>query len=105
MVDRNSDGSVTLPNGQKVNGFGEAKKNDDGGVRFESRGADGSLNIKSFDKNGNMQNQSWDKDGHKTSDYSINKDGSSAGFIEKDDGTVDKWDTPAGQHKYEDNIF
>lgn len=40
-----------------------------------------------------------------TSDYNINKDGSSSGFIERNDGTVDRWDSTSGTRKYEDHIF
>ena len=98
-VERNENGSVTLPNGDEVNGFGEATRNDDGGVTFTSVGADGSRNIDSYDKDGNRHVQTFNGSGEMTSNYSQNKDGSSSGFITKDDGTVQRWDEPAGTFK------
>ena len=47
----------------------------------------------------------FDKDGNKTSDYSINKDGSSKGFIQKEDGSIQQWDEKAGSRNYNDQIF
>lgn len=104
-VARNENGNVVLPNGQEVNGLGVATRNSDGGVTFTSQGADGSRNIKSYDKDGNAHMSSFDKDGNKTSDYTINKDGSSKGFIKQDDGSIQQWDEKAGERKNEDNIF
>ena len=102
---RDEDGFVTLPNGQRVNGFGSATRNSDGGVTFRQKNADGSSSFKSYDKEGNAHTGTYDKSGKMTSDCYFNKDGSSKGFIQKDDGTTDKWDEPPGKHKYEDFIF
>ena len=98
-VERNDQGFVTLPNGQEVNGLGEATRNDDGGVTFTSLGADGSKNIDSYDKNGNRTVQTFNSSGEMTSSYTQNTDGSSSGFIQREDGTTDRWNDPAGTFK------
>ena len=96
---RNENGSVTLPNGDAVNGLGVAARNADGGVTFTVNGADGSKNIDSYDKDGNRTVQTFNKDGEMTSNFTQNKDGSSSGFIQRDDGTIDKWNDSAGTYK------
>lgn len=98
-VNRNERGNVVLPNGDEVNGFGEATANEDGGVTFTSVGADGSRSIDSYDKDGNRHVQTFNGSGEMTSNYSQNKDGSSSGFITREDGSVQRWDDPAGSFR------